>query len=80
MSALAAVFLQRRRVFHININAKPKVNNYYGAQTVETGSVSGGTPYRHLGINGTGQIIGHCDTGVDQYSCYFDDPRGALVS
>ena len=80
MSALAAVLLQRGRVFHVNLNAKPKVSNYYGSQTVETGSVSGGNPYRHSGLNGTGQIIGHCDTGVDQYSCYFDDPRGALVS
>jgi hypothetical protein len=79
LSALAAVLLQRRRVSHMNLNEKPKVNNYYGSQTVETGFVSGGTPYRALGLNGTGQIIGHCDTGVDQYSCYFDDPRGALV-
>ena len=38
-------------------------------------------PFYNLDLNGTGEVIGVCDTGVDEYSCFFyDNDKGSLVT
>jgi hypothetical protein len=35
----------------------------------------GKVPFVSAGLDGTGQIVGQSDTGVDRYSCFFIDPE-----
>jgi Subtilase family len=62
------------------LKTKPRISNFYSTQTDQTGSVSGGFPYQNKGLNGTGQIVGQCDTGLDRYSCFFADSNSYAVS
>jgi subtilisin family serine protease len=45
---------------------------------VQTGSVLAGTPLWEHGVDGTGQIIGVMDSGVDPHHCYFYDEDEGL--
>mmetsp|Transcript_24134 Transcript_24134/g.40995 ORF Transcript_24134/g.40995 Transcript_24134/m.40995 type:complete len:1132 (-) Transcript_24134:1892-5287(-) len=35
------------------------------------------TPYSDIGLDGTNQVLGMIDTGVDDYSCFFVDDSGS---
>ena len=79
-AALLGLLIQSQGVINAYLESKPRTVNYYGGQTMESGSVTGGRPFSDRGLNGTGQIIGHCDTGIDLYSCYFRDRDNRAVS
>jgi len=73
IATLLAILIQSPGASNVYLESRPVLLNYYGGQTMETGSVTGGRPFSDRGLNGTGQIIGHCDSGIDLYSCYFRD-------
>lgn len=65
-------------VLHIHPEAKVEANN-----KVLTAYVEGGeeleTPIRDVGLNGTGEVIGVTDTGLDDNSCFFRDDVHGMV-
>ena len=34
--------------------------------------------YSDAGLDGTGVVVGISDTGIDEFSCYFRDPKGRV--
>ena len=52
----------------LNSNARP---------ITQTGSHSKEV-YTDAGLDGTGVIVGISDTGIDELSCYFHDPKGRV--
>ena len=36
-------------------------------------------PYSIAGLDGTGVVVGISDTGIDENSCYFKDPKGKIL-
>jgi hypothetical protein len=80
LAALLAVAVQQTLSSYVYLSMKPKIFNYYGVQSDQTGSVSGGYPYQKLGLDGTGQIVGLCDSGVDLNSCFYKESSGPSVS
>lgn len=52
----------------LNSNARP---------IMQTGS-HGKEIYSDAGLDGTGVIVGISDTGIDELSCYFHDPKGQV--
>lgn len=45
---------------------------------IQSGSVAAGTPLWQNGVDGTGQIIGVMDSGVDPHHCFFYDASQGL--
>lgn len=35
-------------------------------------------PFSDAGLDGKGEVVGVSDTGVDELSCYFMDPKGQV--
>eukprot|EP01036_Dinobryon_divergens_P038279 gene38279-50225_t len=72
-ATLLAVAVSIPQTGYVYLRTRPRTMNFYGAQITQTGSPSGGTPYHTRGLNGSGQLLGSCDTGVDMSSCFFSD-------
>jgi subtilisin family serine protease len=52
----------------------PTTANNFARWVVQGGTLEGQTtPLWDLGINGSGQVVGVADTGVDDESCFFYD-------
>jgi len=50
-------------------------HNYISTQIMQTGSPTGTErPLWALGVNGSGEVAGVADSGIDLYSCYFLGP------
>ena len=79
IAILYAVLLQLPGTSSIYLKGKPKINNRYAKQTTQTGSPGGGSPFHAAGLDGTGQLVGLCDTGIDLYSCFFAETSGSPV-
>ena len=79
LATLLAVAVQLPLVNRVYRRVRPQINNFMSAQTIQTGSRFGGTPYHDRGLNGTGQIVGNCDTGLDLWSCFFEEPDRSMV-
>jgi len=65
----------------IFIEAMDPVQTYSNSEAswvVQSGATNS-VPLYDLGISGQGQVIGISDTGVDENSCFFDDPNGAVA-
>eukprot|EP01041_Mallomonas_annulata_P002916 gene2916-5728_t len=73
LATLLAVAVSIPQTGYVYLRTRPRTMNFYGAQITQTGSRTGGTPYHDRGLNGSGQILGSCDTGVDMSSCFFSD-------
>jgi hypothetical protein len=52
----------------LNSNARP---------IMQTGSRNSEV-YSDAGLDGTGVIVGISDTGIDELSCFFHDPKGRV--
>ena len=52
----------------LNSNARPIMQS--GGANDET--------YSDAGLDGTGVVVGISDTGIDEFSCYFRDPKGRV--
>eukprot|EP01041_Mallomonas_annulata_P012362 gene12362-26008_t len=79
LATLLAVAVSIPQAGYVYLRTRPKTMNFYGAQITQTGSPSGGSPYHVRGLNGSGQILGSCDTGVDMSSCFFSEKDNKLV-
>jgi hypothetical protein len=55
-------------------------NNHMNKGVVQAKSYSEFYPYHYAGLDGTGQIIGVGDTGVDELSCFFRNLDSSLVA
>jgi hypothetical protein len=73
LALLYAVVIETPLVFVMQIDREISTSNYYSVQDLETGTANGGSPYYDLGLDGSGQIIGSCDSGLDMNSCYFEE-------
>lgn len=63
---------------HIHPEAKPAPTNKVLTAYVEGGGDSS-TPMRSAGLDGSGEVIGVTDTGLDDHSCFFRDDENGLV-
>jgi subtilisin family serine protease len=54
--------------------------NLYNKGIVQDGTYSQSYPYLAKGLDGTGQIIGIGDTGIDELSCFFRNADNSKVS
>jgi hypothetical protein len=55
-------------------------NNQYNKGIVQTKTYSQNYPYHAAGLDGTGQIVGIGDTGVDELSCFFRNTDNTKVA
>lgn len=60
-------------VAYVEIKRVFKPQNYYSHAVMQGGTSADHTPFFNAGIDGSGQIVGVGDTGVDVDSCYFWD-------
>lgn len=63
---------------HIHPEARAEASNKVLTAYMEGGDTTE-TPMRDSGLDGTGQVIGLTDTGLDESSCFFrDDDYGSV--
>lgn len=62
---------------HIHPEPRAEANNKVLTAYVEGGSESE-TPMRTAGLDGSGEVIGVSDTGLDDNSCFFKDENGMV--
>ena len=64
----AVKYIERRMQFQtMNMHASLVVKGAYQGESIHDG-------LQRKGLNGTGQIVGIADTGIDFDSCFFNDP------
>ena len=59
-------------VLHVGFSRPLALQNKNTRAIVQGGG--GREPFKIAGLDGSGEVVGHSDTGIDQYSCYFRDP------
>jgi hypothetical protein len=64
-----------RRVVRVLIAPEPKLLNDNARGITQSGTV-GIEPFGAAGLDGTGQIVGLADSGLDDLSCFFIDDSG----
>jgi hypothetical protein len=79
---LMTVLMETPKILRISPIPVHTTLNGRGAKLMQTSDNAASayddeTPIWNLGINGTGQIVGVADTGLDLYSCYFSSYSGA---
>jgi hypothetical protein len=55
-------------------------NNHFNKGIVQTETYSQNYPYHAAGLDGTGQIVGVGDTGIDELSCFFRNSDNSKVA
>ena len=78
-AVLYAAAIEAPLVFNVYLAKQTKVVNNIPTQVGQTGAQAGIDPYTVAGLDGTGQVAGTCDTGVDLNSCYFSQASGPQV-
>ena len=71
LGLLIVVGIQLPRIQHIYVYRNPSFNNKIVIQDIQTCNITGGSPLSMKGLDGTGQIIGLVDSGINMKSCYF---------
>jgi hypothetical protein len=66
-------------VLSMTVQGRPVLLNYDARGMIQSGNPVL-TPFSDLGLYGEGQVVGVCDSGLDDYSCYFYDNSGAYSS
>eukprot|EP01041_Mallomonas_annulata_P005788 gene5788-11690_t len=79
LATLYAVALNMQLCFSVHMVRDVVLANDFAAQDIQTGTPQGGNPYRDRGLDGSGQVVGLCDTGVDVKSCFFAEKSGRQV-
>lgn len=77
-SLSGTVLEQQPNVMHIHPDAKIVANNKVLTAYVEGGGEEE-TPMRDVGLDGSGEVIGVSDTGLDDNSCFFKDDENGMV-
>jgi hypothetical protein len=77
---LLANFANHPNIINIAIKPKMRVFNNNGKSIVQANSTNNThTPYTNIGLNGSNQIIGVGDSGLDDYQCFFSNDDGSVV-
>lgn len=72
VGTLIAGLAVRQDVCGVEITAELGTTNYNANWMVQSG-VKGETPLTDIGLDGSGQVVGLSDTGIDVQNCYFHD-------
>ena len=72
VGTLIAGLAVRQDVCGLEISADLGTTNYNANWMVQSG-VEGETPLTDIGLDGSGQVVGLSDTGIDVQNCYFYD-------
>jgi subtilisin family serine protease len=69
-------------VSHISHRSVNKLHNYVATGMTQSGRPggAGSTPLWDAGLDGSGEVVGIIDTGLDDASCFFHDPNRNAVS
>lgn len=76
---LVKKLVHANNVARIMARKKMTTHNRNGKFIVQSGSLFGSTPFLTAGLNGTGQIVGIGDTGLDESHCLFSNTDGSKV-
>lgn len=76
-NSLISTLASYREVARVDRGLEVQVSNRWGKPLCESGTTTNQAITVQGKLDGTGQIIGVCDTGVDMSSCYFSDPNVA---
>ena len=77
---LLAVLASDSATVDIRFRQKKRALNRFGKGILQTNSYDDSVPYSAAGLNGTGQVIGIGDSGLDESSCYFRHTDGIAVT
>lgn len=75
---LVSVLASEREVCSISLSERIDTLNVQ-AQWIAQSGTNGQTPFFDVGLDGSGQVIGVSDTGLDVDNCYFYDSTGEVV-
>lgn len=75
---LTSTFAEDPTTVQLSLSAMPELLNDYVHSILQTNDVGGSNIYAANGLLGDGQIVSVADTGVDETSCYFQDPNGQV--
>ncbi|RYG70070.1 hypothetical protein EON64_01190, partial [archaeon] len=72
LASMVSSMLRGGEVIKVALTKPLQTQNNNARRIVQTGALSV-EPYTAMGLNGTGQVIGVSDTGIDEHSCFFRD-------
>ena len=77
---LLAQLSSRPEVLLVAPKPEVKPHNYFAARITQGGSYDAETTFWDLGVNGSTQVVGCADTGIDENSClFYDDVNGHVT-
>jgi hypothetical protein len=81
LTNLVAVLATRSEVLDVTVRPHDTVLNAVGKGICQAKSTTtSNTPYANAGLNGTGQVVGVGDTGLDDLHCFFRNRDGSQVT
>lgn len=83
LAGLLALLARQKEVVDIRLrHDKATFNNYIKSivQTEQYGEGEAMYPYHAAGLNGTGQVVGIGDSGLDERSCFFNEGDNSLMN
>lgn len=82
VASLLAVLARQQQVVDIRLRHEKTLFNNYIKSIVQSEVYAQGEemyPYMKAGLNGTGQVIGIGDSGLDELSCFFNEGDDSLM-
>ncbi len=79
LASLVALFASHNDVVDIRMSSIKRAFNNGAKGVVQSGLRQTVYPYHDVGLNGSNQVIGIGDTGLDEYSCFFSNEDGSIV-
>ena len=80
---LLAALIRNKNIANIGLRAGLIAHNNYAKATTQTAATTFGTlsyPYASAGLDGTGQVVGLGDTGLDQCHRMFANTDGSIMT
>ena len=77
---LLAILASDSSTIDIRFRRVKRAFNRYGKGIIQTNSYNDTVPYTVAGLDGSGQVIGIGDSGLDEMSCYFRNDDGLPVT
>lgn len=79
-AALLALLAQQKGVSDLRYRLPKAAFNANGKSIVQTETFGTSFPYTNAGIDGTGEVVGVGDTGLDELSCFFRNTDSSKVA